>query len=237
MKQITDLRAKDRQSERIYKALRSDIYAPRVIEALRKGEPHEEIVEWLERDAPTDHHDYDGYSPAVSNHEMRRGSEHAPLCYWTNVKDSDSALVQHLLQLYFAWVHPVHTLFSERHFCEAFQNRSTAFCSSLLVNAMCALACTLRSDSEAEGRTVFDSVGENFAAAFEKDFDPMDKRLTTIQATAIMFLVELSRGKASSGPYLKLATENIIEVSGPLSNSMPSLICKPTIQGIRNLDV
>ena len=75
------------------------------------------------------------------------------------------------------------------------------------------MACTLRSDREAEGQTVFDRIGEDFAAAVERDLDPTDKRLTTIQATAIMFLVELSRGKATSGPYLKLATENIIEVS------------------------
>ena len=228
MKQITDLRAKDRQSERIYRAVRSEAFGSRVFEALKKGDSFEDILEWL----PADHHDYNGYSPSVLNHDMH----HEP-CYWTSVKGADAGTVQHLLQLYFTWVHPVHTLFGEHQFCEAFQNRSAAFCSSLLVNAMCALACSLRSDSEAESRTVFDRVGENFAAAFEKEFDPTDKRLTTIQATAIMFLVELSRGKASSGPYLKLATENIIEVSGPLSNSMPSLICKPTIQGIRNLNV
>ena len=226
MKQITDLRAKDRQSERIYRAVRSDAFGSRVFEALKKGDSFEDILDWL----PPDHHDYDGYSPSVSNHDIH----HEP-CYWTSVKGADAGIVKHLLQLYFAWVHPVHTLLSERHFCEAFQNRSTAFCSTLVVNAMCALACTLRSDSEAESRTVFDR--DDFAAAFEKEFDPTDKRLTTIQATAIMFLVELSRGKASSGPYLKVATENIIEMSGPLSSSMPSLIWKPTIQGIRNLNV
>lgn len=228
MKQINDLRAKDRQSERIYRAVRSDLYGSRVVEALKKGDSFEDILEWL----PADHQDYDSYSPSVSNNDMH----HEP-CYWTNVKGVDAGLVQHLLQLYFAWVHPVHPLFSERHFCEAFQNRSVSFCSSLLVSAMCALACTLRSDREAEGQTVFDRIGEDFAAAVERDLDPTDKRLTTIQATAIMFLVELSRGKATSGPYLKLATENIIEVSGPLSNNMSSLICKPTIQGIRNLNV
>lgn len=228
MKQITDLRAKDRQSERIYRAVRSEAFGTKVVDALKKGDSFEDILEWL----PADHHDYDGNSPSVPSHDMH----HEP-CYWTSVKGADAGLVQHLLQLYFAWVHPVHALFSERHFCEAFQNHSTTFCSSLLVNAMCALACTLRVDREGEGKTIFDRIGEDFAAAVERDLDPTDKRLTTIQTTAIMFLVELSCGKASSGPYLKLATENIIEASGPLSNTMPSLICKPTIQGIRNLNV
>ena len=110
MKQITDLRAKDRQSERLYKALTSDVHGPEVLRALKANESHESIVEWLERESPSDHRGYDGYSPPVEMHQdpsypSADEMNHMPSTYWTPVK-CEPAILRHLFTLYFTWIHP-----------------------------------------------------------------------------------------------------------------------------------
>lgn len=239
MKQINDLRAKDRQSDRIYKALQSDVLAPEILKFIRARESQENIIEWLDRNAPTDHHDYDGYSPLSLNQDMYAGSDHdmnlLPPLYWTNVT-RDPAVIQHLFQLYFAWVHPVTTLLSQRHFSDSFDHEINDFCSPLLVNAICALACSLHTEQEHDGLS-FEQLGLRFSAAFREQFKPTDKRITTIQATAIMFLVELAHHSPRAASYLKLATDSITEVTALTQINMPSLVCKATIQGIRCLNM
>lgn len=239
MKQITELREKDRQTERIHTALRSDVYGPDVFKALREGQPHESIVAWLERESGSPQQDTDGYSPAVDPpHDAYPSAEEMsamPSTYWTSVK-CDPTILRHLFKLYFTWIQPTMTVLSERHFCESYDRQSIDFCSPLLVNAMCALACKLHDHQNAED-DFFVELGENFTDAFREDFDPADKRITTIQATAVMFMVELSKGSARAAAYLKMATDSITEVSALAGTNVPGIVLKTTIQGIRCLNV
>jgi hypothetical protein len=128
------------------------------------------------------------------------------------------------------------TLFSEKLFAQSYKTKNVQHCSALLVNAMCALACHFHTPSEDHDEE-YDQLGVRFAEAFRADFDTADNSITTIQAIAVMFLVDLAGGfglRASS--YLRLASEKIAEFSsttvGELSYSL-----KNTVQGIRCLNV
>ncbi|KFY03143.1 hypothetical protein O988_01685 [Pseudogymnoascus sp. VKM F-3808] len=137
-------------------------------------------------------------------------------------------ILDDLFYVYFAWIHPVCTLFSERHFAQPYKTQNHQHCSALLVNAMCALACHLHTPSE-DNDEEYDQLGTRFAEAFRSDFDTADESITTIQATAVMFLLDLAGGfgmRASS--YLRLASEKIAEFSstavGELSYSLKNTI-------------
>ncbi|KFZ03336.1 hypothetical protein V502_11034 [Pseudogymnoascus sp. VKM F-4520 (FW-2644)] len=237
MKQINELSAKNRLSERIFKTLQSSDKAPDILRALNNGESIESIAESLGRPAIEEQ---DGLSPIGSPSSVVGGSEYEPGAQimsgfsWTTVTHGSTTL-DHLFQLYFAWVHPVSTLFSEGHFVDSYRQRQR-HCSSPLVNAMCALACHYHTQSE-DSELDSDQLGVHFSEAFLAGFEPDDKSITTIQAAAVMFLVELGRGfglRASS--YLRLATESIAELSGSTNDELPSVL-KKTIQGIRSLNV
>lgn len=60
--------------------------------------------------------------------------------FWTKVTSSDQ-LVSHLLSVYFRWDHPIHNFFDKELFTQDLINRRSVFCSSLLVNAILAVAC------------------------------------------------------------------------------------------------
>jgi hypothetical protein len=238
MKQIRELRTKNQLSERILRTLQSSEKAPDILRALNNGESIESIAESLGR---TGLEEQEGLSPIGSPSSLVGGSEYELDAQvmsgfsWTTVTH-DSATFDHLFQLYFAWVHPVSTLFSEGHFVDAYQHQRQRHCSSPLVNAMCALACHYHTQSE-DSELDSDQLGAHFAEAFLAGFEPDDKSITTIQAAAVMFLVELGRGfglRASS--YLRLATESIAELSAS-SNDELSSVLKQTIQGIRCLNV
>ena len=238
MKQIRELRTKNQLSERIFRTLQSSEKAPDILRALNNGESIESIAESLGR---TGLEEQEGLSPIGSPSSLVGGSEYELDAQvmsgfsWTTVTH-DSATFDHLFQLYFAWVHPVSTLFSEGHFVDAYQHQRQRHCSSPLVNAMCALACHYHTQSE-DSELDSDQLGAHFAEAFLAGFEPDDKSITTIQAAAVMFLVELGRGfglRASS--YLRLATESIAELLAS-SNDELSSVLKQTIQGIRCLNV
>lgn len=238
MKQIHDLRAKNRLSERVFNVLRSSERAPDILRALNNGESVESIAESLGR---TSIEEQDGFSPIGSPSSVIAGSEYELATRkltgfsWTTVTH-DSATLDHLFQLYFAWVHPASTLFSERLFVMSYTHQKQGYCSSPLVNAICALGCHFHTQSE-DSELDSDQLGVRFSEAFLAGFDPDDKSITTIQAAAVMFLVELGRGfglRASS--YLRLATESIAELSASPGDEVPAVL-KNTIQGIRCLNV
>ncbi|KFY05406.1 hypothetical protein O988_00017 [Pseudogymnoascus sp. VKM F-3808] len=238
VKQIRELRAKNRLSERIFKTLQNSKKAPDILRALNNGESIEGIAQNLDRPHMEEQ---DGFSPVGSPPSVVGGSGYEPGTQimpgssWTTVTH-DSTALDHLFQLYFAWVHPVSTLFSEGHFVDSYKGQKQRHCSSPLVNAICALACHFHTHSKAS-ELDYDQLGVHFSDAFLAGFEPDDKSITTIQAAAVMFLVELGRGfglRASS--YLRLATESIAEFSGSSNDELP-VVLKNTIQGIRCLNV
>lgn len=227
--------AKNHLSEQILQALSIDEKIPEILDRLQHGETYEAIVQWLGR-SPTA--DSEALSPRESQHSMVEGTEMdlgSPKFRWTTVT-SDSNVLDHLFQLYFAWVHPVNTLFSEGHFTDSYKRQSDSYCSTILVNAICAMACHLHSSSEAD-EVDFEQLGREFSDAARASMDPDDMRLSTIQAFAVMFLVGCARGEGSrSYSYLKLATGSLPRVPYIDIDGFQEVL-RNSARGIWNLNV
>jgi hypothetical protein len=230
--------AKDNLTEQILQALSSDEQVPEIIERFRNGETYNSIVEWLGRSPVAD---FNTLSPQESQHSAFETSDHdmdslsSPIFQWTSVT-SDTAVLDHLFQLYFAWVHPVHTLFSEGHFVDSYMRHSTGYCSPNLVNSICAMACHLHSVADAD-EVDFEHLGTDFSDAFRASIDAGDTSITTIQSFAVMFLVDSARASSlRASSYLKLATESLSIVVDLDSDTFQEVLGHTT-RGIINLNV
>ena len=237
MKQIKELRAKDHLTEQILQALSTDEKVPEILERLKNGEAYESIVEWLGR-FPVE--DYETLSPKGSQISTFEPEDHdmagvVSTNKWTTVT-SDPAVLDHLFQLYFAWVHPVHTLFSEGRFVDCYKRRSDDFCSSVLVNAICAMACHLHSGGDSD-EADFEHLAGEFGDAVRMEINPNDRSITTIQSFAVLFLVDCARSNAlRAASYLKVATNSLPEVAYQDWEGFQE-VWKNTIRGVRNLNM
>jgi len=123
-------------------------------------------VEWLGR-SPMD--EVETFSPRESQHSTLEASDHemgglgSTSLWWTAVT-SDAAILEHLFRLYFTWVHPVHTLFNEHRFADSYRRHSEDYCSPVLVNALCAMACHLNLMAN-EDEVDFEQLGLEFSDA------------------------------------------------------------------------
>ena len=203
-----------------------------IVARLRAGESHQVIADWLAQENPNlASFSHDGGSrrrlvDVVRSFEaqfedsdgLNRSSNSDSYIRWTNVSKNHK-LIGHLFDLYFTWIHPVHMLFSEIEFKKDFRRNQTAHCSSSLVNAICAMACNLH-DSE----SMMDKWNlEDSAATLREGFMTEAKKaiswdtyycMTTIQAFAVMYLVELSAGRArTASTYLRSAIDNMVKAS------------------------
>lgn len=227
VKTIKDLRAKEHLSEQILQALSTDEKVPDILARLKKEETYEEIVEWLGRSP------LDAFSPTESRSlvdDEMSGITPTDAHRWTSVT-SDEAVLHHLLQLYFAWIHPTHNLFNEGHFVDSYKRRLTDYCSSVLVNAVCAMACHLADDSEIA------HLGGRFRDNVRSSINPNDKSVTTIQAFAVMFLVDCADANGLRGSvYLQLATGGIASIRTLEAQGFQDVL-NSTSRGIRNLNM
>jgi hypothetical protein len=229
VKQLKELGEKNRQKEQILNALSTDERAPSILQRLKNGETYDSIVEWLGRASMDDFE-----TSTFMNSDYGMGGMYSTF-RWTAVT-ADSAILDDLFQLYFSWVHPVHTLFSEGHFVDSYKRHSHRYCSSILVNALCAMACHLHTNADAND-VDFGQLGHDFTDAVRSNIDPEDTNITTIQAFAVMFLVDCARGSAlRATSYLKIATRSLSYVSS-VENDGFSEVLKSTSRGIQNLNV
>ncbi|EHK96537.1 putative Nitrogen assimilation transcription factor nirA [Glarea lozoyensis 74030] len=237
-------KAKDQLTDRILTALSEENEkVPEIIERLQNREQYESIVEWL---GHPHIEDIDSTSPRISHNSTFEMSDHemggGPLSTrWTSVK-CDGSVFDHLFSLYFAWVHPVHTLFDEGRFVDNYNNQSTDYCSESLASAMCALACHLHTATGAAGidEPDFDQLGEEFSDAAIANLDPQDHTITNIQAFAVMFLVDCARGKGlRAASYLREATSALSALKLERFEALEGFneVWKNTLGGIRNLNV
>lgn len=118
---------------------------------------------------------------------------------WTQVTD-DQDFIEHLLSLYFSWQHSFFQSFPEKLFREDMAAGRTRYCSSLLVNAICAAGCLLSDRPEAR-RDPNNSLtaGLDFFEEAVKQTNETTK--STISTTAALYLlchVEGHRGRLSS---------------------------------------
>ena len=127
---------------------------------------------------------------------------------WTEVTASKT-LLGHLFDLYFTWVHPVHMLFSEVDFKESFRTNSETYCSPALVNAICAMACHLLDAHDIDDEVDVDTLAKGFMDQARHEVLPKNYTLlTSVQALAIMYLADLSSGRARSATgYLRASVE------------------------------
>jgi len=229
---------KEHLTEQILQALSTDEQIPEILARLKNGETYESIVTWLGR-SPIEA--LEGFSPResqsqfstvdASDHEM--GGIAGPF-RWTLVT-SDTNVLDHLFQLYFAWVHPVHTLFSEGHFVDSYKHQSDIYCSRTLVNAICAMACHLHSATDTDD-VDYEQLGREFSDAVRSNIDGEDRRITTIQTFAVMFLVGAARSEGlRASSYLKIATNNLswmvrLNIEGFQE------VWRNTARGLRNLN-
>ncbi|TKA77910.1 hypothetical protein B0A49_04301 [Cryomyces minteri] len=194
---------------------------PVAIQRPQEGHSHQELANWLGRQPLKD---IARLSPTlesrllevVKEYKRAMNADIAPnkssLPRWTYVI-ADEAVTHHLMALYFAWIHPIHMLFSERHFLSSFRNGDRTYCTPSLVNIICAMGCFLIVD-QGGSNTDLKCLAPRFVEEVYRDVTAEDPRKPTFAVTyAILFLVELSAGevrKASS--HLRLAAESLIHL-------------------------
>lgn len=206
-----------------------------IISRLRMGESHQSIAEWL-------HHENPDFArgletpitrlrliDVVKLYEMQcqqedglnrqNPSPSGAEIPWTKVTISHK-LIGHLFDLYFTWVHPVHMLFSELDFKHDFKQNMQNNCSASLVNAICAMGCNmLESEDVEDTRHRIDSatLRDGFMNEARASLSPSSYGyMTSVQTLAVMFLVELSSGKARKAlGYLRSAVDNLNTSNGP----------------------
>ncbi|KAL8801734.1 MAG: hypothetical protein Q9182_004273 [Xanthomendoza sp. 2 TL-2023] len=194
-----------------------------IIKKLRDGESSEEIARWLCRQKPISNHLHivpaheRGLVDIVDafEHHYRREDglgrdkrSDTLRLRWTEVTASGT-LLGHLFDLYFTWVHPIHMLFSEVDFKNSFRDNSDTYCSSALVNAICAMACHLVDASDLDDEVDIDALAAAFMNQARHEVLPQNYALlTSVQALAVMYLADLSSCKARSATgYLRASVE------------------------------
>ena len=224
-----------------------------IISRLRSGDSHQSIAKWLQKEnpdfergleTPTTHR---RLIDVVKLYEMQcqqddglaRQSPNPPGAEnpWTGVTISHR-LIGHLFDLYFTWVHPVHMLFSELDFKHDFKDNVQAHCSASLVNAICAMGCNLLDREEIDdrrNRIDAATLRDGFLNEARTSLTPTSYGyMTSVQALAVMFLVELSSGKARKAiGYLRSAVDNMKNRHGPLLSEEASDI---TVWGLHTLN-
>ena len=221
-----------------------------IIVRLRNGDSHQSIAEWLHQEnpgfargleMPTTHRRLIDvvklYETQCQQEDglFRQGSDLLETeIPWTRVTASHK-LVGHLFDLYFTWVHPVHMLFSELDFKQDFKGNIEINCSASLVNAICAMGCNMLESEDVDRRSRIDAatLRDGFMNEARATLTPDSYgSMTSVQTLAIMFLVELSSGKARKAVgYLRSAVDSLNSSRSPLSEEANEI----TVWGLHTL--
>ena len=205
--------------EKIIRSIKDDSQGTEVIQRLKRGESHQAIAEWLGRPlvgsgnqalSPTTEH---RISQAIEQYHRDLVENHDPR-YWTNVS-TEADLIEHLIKLYFTWIHPAHMLLDQEHFMSSFKDCSDVYCSSALVNIICAMSCHLLHDTrddDEQTKSGIESLRTQFVNESKFSMKNADfEKMTSIQTYAIMFLVELGSGHGLiASSHLRLAQESLL---------------------------
>ncbi|EKG10126.1 hypothetical protein MPH_12726 [Macrophomina phaseolina MS6] len=214
------VREKDGQLEVIFDALKSSERGPEAIAKLRAGQPYQELVAWLggppvgaigslspgsETRLVDIAQDYD------DSMRMDTGSSSPEADTRTHWSFASPQITDHLIALFFTWVHPVHMLFSEYYFMKSFSDGDRKYCSPALVNMMCAMGCFYyvgQSGDETQAKALQRRFCENGLAEVAKE---ESGSLTFATTYALLFLVELGCNQArKASSHLRLAAESLV---------------------------
>lgn len=165
------------------------------------------------------------YPQNGEDHPSGGGTVYQSSGYWFKTPP-DPEFIEHLLDLYFTWVHPFCQLFSQDLFMMDYRRGETGHCSALLVNVIAAFACNY-SDRLAARADPDDpnSTGNQFFTEAKRllKFDEKPS-LTLVQALCVMSFRETSHGRESNGYQytgrcLRVALEIGLHLSA-MSNSL-----------------
>ncbi|KAL8660241.1 MAG: hypothetical protein Q9202_006733 [Teloschistes flavicans] len=238
-----DLQTSQQWQQIILNEIGSNGHDREIIRKLRLGETSEKIARWLsEQDPisrnmhmiPPDERSLLDIVHAFELHYRMEEGQHGQGsdtvdCQWTQVSSS-LTLLNHLFNLYFTWVHPIHMLFSEIAFKQSFDNSDNTYCSSALVNAVCAMACRLVNAGDVDEETDdVATLANGFMNQARREVLPAKGMpLTSVQALAVMYLAELSNGKARNAiGYLRTCTEylKVIDLDGQSFDAREITLC------------
>lgn len=193
--------------ESVVRALENGDQTEEIIHHLKRGKSLRSIAEQLRRPATTDLRNISPESEQQLNRAIyqyrQQLVESQDPCFWTNVSN-DPVLIEHLVTLYFTWIHPLHVLLDEEEFISSFRRCEDVYCSSSLVNAMCAMAChVLR--SEWRGDDGADSGIDHLQAKFMDEVEHLQRRIETSKLITIQTWAIVSKGDAQQVPTLLTA--------------------------------
>ncbi|KAL1302118.1 hypothetical protein AAFC00_002553 [Neodothiora populina] len=154
----------------------------------------------------------------------------------------DAEFVQHLLDLYFSWVHPNNAFFSKELFLKDMSHGRSRYCTPLLINAVLSMACFF-SDRPAAG-----TAGDYFyKEATELDRQTDEASLSAVQAIAVLAMREASAGRDHvsyrlSGRCIRMAMELGLHLKDPPETQQgfratDTELRKITFWGIFNLEM
>jgi hypothetical protein len=199
-----------RKSERVFRAIEANENIFAIIEQLQNHESVESIAQQLQ----DINGDVKGPLSKDSSLSIVEGSDHerdngsSSIFRWSSVT-ADEEIIHYLLTLYFTWVHPFYTLFDEQLFVHSYQQKSEVFCSSSLVNAICAMACCYHTAVDTD-TTDFELLSKGFSNAVRHKLDAEEESLLSVQVFAIMFLTDCAQGKGLyASKYLTVANSSI----------------------------
>ncbi|KAM0146401.1 hypothetical protein ACHAPG_011160 [Botrytis cinerea] len=229
---LNESHAINRMAERVFESLAVAGNEREVLNRIRNKDSIQDIAQWL--GTTVDVKEQQSTLRIIDNEVD--GLETSAF-HWTTVT-ADKDVLHHLLSLYFTWVHPSHSLFNEQHFVNSMHNNSNEFCSSLLFNAICTMACYLHTILESD-KTNYKELGQKFADVVKHNIDAEDISLMTIQAFAILFLVDCAQGHGMhASAYLEVASTSLMnfEHTG-LGSDAYRQVWRDTVVGINNLNI
>ncbi|KAI0020035.1 nitrogen assimilation transcription factor nirA [Xylariomycetidae sp. FL0641] len=179
---------------------RSDSH-PDVMHWVNEGPPRSRVGLWLQDQSSIEGGRYRGVDQVLA--PLDSPELKVPPGTWTNVT-ADSALVQHLLALYFCWEYPTFASLSKEHFMKDFITGRRRYCSPILVNALLALGCRFSTQPNtradpSQPRTAGDHFFKESLRLLYRETN--HHTLTTIQALGIMSIREASCGRDSESWY------------------------------------
>ncbi|PQE21346.1 hypothetical protein CJF31_00011354 [Rutstroemia sp. NJR-2017a BVV2] len=226
-----------RNAERVFQAIEANENTSVIIERIQNHESVESIAQWLQ----AANSNSEGPSPISSSRCIIVGSDNemddcaSPGFRWSSVTANEN-IVQHLLTLYFTWIHPVYMLFDEQLFVHSYQQRSEVFCSSLLVNAICAMACYYHTAMDTD-TTDFDLLGRDFSDAVRHELDHEDESLLSVQTFAVMFLVGCAQGKGLHASKYLLVANSLIASLEYIKDDSYQRVWRITARGVNCLNI
>ncbi|KAF7959677.1 hypothetical protein EAE96_001291 [Botrytis aclada] len=229
---LKESHAINRMAERVFESLAVADDEREILDRIRNRDSIQDIAQWL--GTTVDVKEQLSTLQIIDNEvdDLETSS-----FQWTTVT-ADKDVLHHLFSLYFTWVHPSHSLFNEQHFVHSMQNNSNEFCSPLLFNAICTMACYLHTILESD-KINYKELGQKFADVVKHNIDAEDMSLMTIQAFAILFLIDCAQGYGMhASAYLEVASSSLINLEHiGLGSEVYRQVWRDTVDGINNLNI